>query len=75
MVAEAKITIPTENQSPRLNPNNIPPTINPKEINPPITMMFLRKEKSLFEVKATNEIPENIATVSIAAWKITCGPA
>lgn len=74
MVADAKITIPTENHNPRLNPKIIPPTINPMEINPPIIMIFLKKEKSLLEVNATAEIPANIATVNVAAWKITFAP-
>ena len=74
MVADAKITIPTENHNPRLKPKIIPPTISPIEINPPITMIFLKKEKSLLEVNATAEIPANIAIVKVAAWKITLVP-
>ncbi len=37
-------------------------------------MIFLKKEKSLLEVKATAEIPANIATVKVAAWKIILAP-
>lgn len=74
MVAEARITIPTENQSPRLKPKIIPPTISPIEINPPMIMIFLKKEKSLLELKATAETPANIAIVRVAAWKITLPP-
>ena len=67
ILAEARITIPTENQSPRLNPKIAPATISPIEINPPIIIMFLRNEKSFLDVKATADKPANIAIVSMAA--------
>lgn len=67
MLALANPTIAKENQSPRLKPKTAPATMTPKATNPPITMMFLRKEKSLLVKKTVAVNPANIKSVTSAA--------
>ena len=63
----AKTANAPENQTPKLNPNNIPATIVPIATNPPIIKYFPKNPKSFFVMKAKDEIPKTKNPVTIPA--------
>ena len=63
----ARTIIPTENQSPRLKPNNKPATIKPMAIKKPIVKKRLINEKSFLVKSTIADKPVNNDKVKIAA--------
>ena len=64
---DAKMTMPTLNQRPKLKPNNIPATMRPKARAKPMAKIDFRKEKSFLVKKTIAERPVNNDKVIIAA--------
>ena len=60
--------MPTENQRPKLKPNNEPAIMSPIAIKKPTVKPAFKKEKSFLVTNTMADNPVNKASVTMAAW-------